>query len=77
MENEQHAFEEQKQRLIAEHSSEKTRVYNELRQKEVDCDKRCKKVLQEKMDMVDVLNRDFADKTRMLEKRNQVSSNTM
>lgn len=72
MEIEQRSFEEHKTRLVAEFSAEKTRIYNEVRHKDEEFDKRCEKLLQEKKDIVELLNREFSDKSRMMEKRNQV-----
>lgn len=72
MEIEQRSFEDHKTRLVADFATEKTRIYNELRQKEQEFDKRREKLLQDKRDIVELLNREFSDKTRMIEKRNQV-----
>lgn len=72
MQIEQRSFEEHKARLVADFATEKACIYNELRQKEQDFDKRREKLLQDKRDIVELLNREFADKTRMIEKRNQV-----
>lgn len=72
MEIEQRSFEDHKARLVADFATEKTRIYNELRQKEQEFDKRREKLLQDKRDVIELLNREYSDKTRMIEKRNQV-----
>lgn len=72
MEIEQRSFDEYKSRLVAEFTIEKERISNVARQKDQDFEKRRENLIQEKKDIVEHLNREFADKSRMMEKRNQV-----
>lgn len=72
MEIEQKSFEEHKLRLVADFGAEKERLLVEQRQKEHDFEIRREKLIQDKKDMIEHLNREFADKARMIEKRNQV-----
>lgn len=74
IEIEQKTFEEQKSRLIVEFSCEKERLLSEHRQTEHDFELRRDKLLQEKKDLAEHLHREFADKVRMIEKRNQVKN---
>lgn len=72
MEIEQKSFEEQKTKLIAEFSIEKDRLLNEQQQKEYDFGVQREKLLKEKKELLEHLNRECNDKIRMMEKRNQV-----
>lgn len=72
MEIEQRSFDEHKSRLVAEFTIERERIANVARQKDQDFEKRRENLLQEKKDIGELLNREFADKSRMMEKRNQV-----
>lgn len=72
IEIEQKAFEEHKHRLIAEFTSEKERLHNEQQQKENDFDMQREKIIKDKKELIDHINREFNDKVRMIEKRNQV-----
>lgn len=72
MEIEQKSFEEKKLRSIAEFNTEKERLINEHRQKQHELEVRCDKLLQEKKELAEHLHREFSDKVRIIEKRNQV-----
>lgn len=72
IEIEQRAFAEQRTKLTAEFAVEKSRIYNELRQKEQEFDQRKDKMLQDKKDMAELLNKEFLEKTKMIEKKSQV-----
>lgn len=72
MEIERKSFEDQKSRLIGEFNSEKERWINEHRNNEHEYEVRRDKLQQEKKDLIEHLHRDFADKVRIIEKRNQV-----
>lgn len=77
MEVEQKAFEEHKSRLMAEFAAEKERQQCEQRQKEHHFDTQREKLLHEKKELAEHLNREYNDKIRMIEKRNQVSVQIM
>lgn len=74
VEIEQKSFDEQKSRLTAEFNAEKERWLSEHRQHEHEFELRRDKLQQEKKELVEHLHREFADKVRMIEKRNQVSN---
>lgn len=72
IEIEQKSFEEQRSRQIGEFNGEKERWLNEHRQKEHEFEVRRDKMQQEKKELVEHLHREFADKMRIIEIRNQV-----
>lgn len=72
IEIEQKSFEEHKHRLIAEFSADKERLHNEQQQKENDFDMQREKIIKDKKELIEHMNREFNDKVRMIEKRNQV-----
>lgn len=72
MAEEQKSFEEQKTRLVGDFAIEKDRLVNELRQKELDFEVVKEKLVQDKKDIVEHLNRELTEKIRMIEKRHQV-----
>lgn len=72
MEVEQKTFEDSKNRIFAEFSAEKDRLLKEIHQKEQELEMQREKTLKEKKELAEQLNREFAEKVRMIEKRNQV-----
>lgn len=72
MEDDQKSFEEQRSRLISDFAMEKERLLNELRQKDLDTEVLKEKLVQDKKDIIEHLNREFTEKIRMIDKRNQV-----
>lgn len=73
MEAEQKAFEDSKNRILVEFSTEKDRLLKEIQQKEQDLEMQRDKSLKEKKEMAEQLNREFTEKMRLIEKRNQVN----
>lgn len=73
MELEQKAFEDSKNRMLSEFSAEKDRLLKEIHQKEHELEFQREKLLKDKKEMAEHLNREFNEKVRMIEKRNQVS----
>lgn len=73
MELEQKAFEDSKNRILAEFSADKDRLLKEIHQKEQELEFQREKLLKDKKEMAEHLNREFNEKVRMIEKRNQVS----
>lgn len=47
-------------------------MHNEQQQKENDFDMQREKIIKDKKELIDHINREFNDKVRMIEKRNQV-----
>lgn len=72
MEIEQKAFEEHKSRLLSEFGMEKERLQNEKHQKEIDSELQREKMIKDKKELIEHMNREFNDKVRMMEKRHQV-----
>lgn len=72
MEVEQKAFEDSKNRMLIEFSAEKDRLLKEIHQKEQELEFQREKLLKDKKDISEHLNREFNEKSRMIEKRNQV-----
>lgn len=72
MELEQKAFEDSKNRILAEFSAEKDRLIKEIHQKEQETELQREKFLKDKKELTEQLNREFNEKVRMIEKRNQV-----
>lgn len=77
MEVEQKAFEDSKNRMLVELSGDKDRLVKEIHQKEQELGLQREKLLREKKEMAEQLNREFNDKVRMIEKRNQVCERHM
>lgn len=73
MELEQKAFEDAKNRMLSEFSAEKDRLLKEIHQKDHELEFQREKLLKDKKEMAEHLNREFTEKVRMIEKRNQVS----
>lgn len=73
MQLEQKTFEDTKNRLFHEFSTEKDRLLKEIQQKEQELEMQREKLLKEKKEMAEHMNREFSEKVRMIEKRNQVS----
>lgn len=76
MELEQKTFEDTKNRILTEFSAEKDRLLRELQQKEQELEAQREKLLRDKKDTAEHLNREFNEKVRMIEKRNQVRAKT-
>lgn len=74
MEIERKSFEEQKLRLISEFNSEKERWLSEHRHNEHEFEVRRDKWQHEKKELAEHLHREYADKVRSIEKRNQVNN---
>lgn len=72
MELEQKAFEDSRNRIHCEFSAEKDRLIKEIHQKEQELDMQRDKLLKDKKEMAEHLNREFNEKVRIIEKRNQV-----
>lgn len=73
MELEQKTFEDTKHRMLTEFTTEKERLLKEIQQKEQELEMQRDKQLKDKKEMAEHLNREFNEKVRMIEKRNQVS----
>ena len=58
--------------MLSEFSAEKDRMLKEMHQKEQELDSQREKLLRDKKEMAEHLNREFNEKVRMIEKRNQV-----
>lgn len=76
MELEQKAFEDSKNRIITEFAAEKDRLIKEIHQKEEELEIQREKLLKDKKEMAEQLNREFTEKVRMIEKRNQVKKDS-
>lgn len=73
MELEQKAFEDSKNRILTEFSGEQDRLLKEIHQKERELEMQREKFHKDKKEMTEHLNREFNEKMRMIEKRNQVA----
>lgn len=73
MELEQRTFEDIKNRMHSEFSTEKDRLIKEIHQKDQEFELQREKLLKDKKEMVEHLNREFSEKIRLIEKRNQVT----
>lgn len=72
MELEQKTFEDAKNRILTEFSAEKDRMLKEIQQREQELEAQREKLLRDKKETAEQLNREFNEKVRMIEKRNQV-----
>lgn len=72
MELEQKSLEDSKNRILTEFSAEKDRLLKEIHQKEQELEMQREKFHKDKKEITEQMNREFTEKMRMIEKRNQV-----
>lgn len=72
MELEQKSFEDSKNRILVEFSGEKDRLLKEIHQKEQELEIQREKFHKDRKEIIEQMNREFNEKMRMIEKRNQV-----
>lgn len=74
MEADQKSFEEQKSRLLADFAIEKSRLQSEIKQKELEYERRKDELVGDKDDVIHHMKRDFKERLSQIENKNQVIS---
>lgn len=73
IETEQKLFEEQKNRLVIDFVNEKERLNTELRDKELDYERRKDQILHERNSTVEQLKIEFSERIKAIDRKNQVN----
>lgn len=76
MEADQKSFADQKSMLLADFAIEKNRLHSEIKQKELEYERRKDEVVGDKDNVIHHMKRDFKDRLSQIENKNQVNINT-